>query len=245
MKTKKFLNRFPSRYSNFGSGEKSNTYLNLLKDYLHAFSLEADFASSESMAIQLLEEGKDKGKIQYNLLIVDYDTPESGGIDFIHRIKQLSIFDEPPKSILIIPLVREDLFEKLESEEIDFGITKPIIPSILYNGIVELFKTKVLEFYEPSDHVKKHAFTAEYPYHILVVEDNKTNQFIAKSILEQSGFKVSLADDGKQGYDFFVENQDDLDLILMDLHMPVMNGLDSASMIRGVNAIIPIIAMDG
>lgn len=216
----------------------------MLKGYLASFNMVADFASSEASAIQLIEKvAEDNGK-PYNLLIVDYETPHDGGIEFFSKIKNLPSLKEIPKCIMMIPLIREDLFERIEVAGIDFGISKPIIPSLLYNGIVELFKTKVLEIHDSSAlRGKQDAFTVEYPYHILIVEDNKTNQFIAQSILEQAGFKVSLSDDGKEGYEFFVQNQNDLDLILMDLHMPILNGFDSTSLIRKINSEIPIIAM--
>jgi CheY-like chemotaxis protein len=144
----------------------------------------------------------------------------------------------------MVPLTREDLYEKLESAKVDFGITKPIIPSVLYNGILEIFKMQVYGIYDRSSSEKKtEIFTVDHPYHVLIVEDNKTNQFIAQSILEQSGFKISLADNGQEGYDFFVQHQNDLDLILMDLHMPILNGYDAAELIRKVDADIPIMAM--
>lgn len=74
-----------------------------------------------------------------------------------------------------------------------------------------------------------------YTYHVLVVEDNKTNQFIAEAMLEQAGMIVEIADNGQLGYDFFAAHQHEIDIILMDLHMPVMNGYDSARKIREID----------
>ena len=82
-----------------------------------------------------------------------------------------------------------------------------------------------------------------YTYHVLVVEDNKTNQFIAEAMLEQAGMIVEIADNGQLGYDFFAAHQHEIDIILMDLHMPVMNGYDSARKIREIDQEIPIVAM--
>lgn len=223
--------------------EKSPFYTNLLKEYLHAFHIESDFASSEMEALQLMDKAKAESRT-YDLLILDYETPSDGGIVFFNRLKHTLKPAELPKCILMIPLTREDLLERIEAEGIDFGLNKPILPSILYNAIVEIFKLKVLEIHDAANLAgTQDKRTVDYPYHVLIVEDNKTNQFIAQSILEQFGFRVSLADDGKAGYEFFTAHQDNLDLILMDLHMPVCNGFEASKLIRKMDAKIPIVAM--
>lgn len=223
--------------------QKNNNDSNLLNDYLNSFNLYAEFASTGDSAMQLIKKASAENKT-YNLLIIDNETPEEGGIEFFSKIKNQSFIKEVPKCILIIPLLRDDFFEKLKAAKIDFGITKPIVPSILYNAIVEIFKIEILETHDSLEHMAKQgAITVEYPYHVLIVEDNKTNQFIAKSILEQSGFKVSLADNGLEGYEFFATNQKNIDLILMDIQMPVLNGIDSTILIRKIDDDIPIIAM--
>jgi len=224
--------------------EKSAFYRNLLSDYLNSFNMVAEFASSEARAIELMEKVSMEDGKSYNLLIVDYETPHDGAITFCTKVKRLPFLKEVPKFIVMIPLSKEELFENLEGAGLDFGVTKPIIPSILYNGIIETFKINVLETHDSSMLInKQEPFMVEYPYHVLIVEDNKTNQFIAQSILEQSGFRVTLAENGMEGYELFSKNQKDLDLILMDIHMPVMNGYEATSLIRNVDSNIPIIAM--
>jgi two-component system, sensor histidine kinase and response regulator len=224
--------------------EKNKFYVNLLKDYLNSFGMIAEFAESEYRALQMIESVTCEKEKPYNLLIVDYETPIENGIEFYKKIKKLPYLKQVPKCILLLALSEEELFEKLEEEGLDFGITKPIIPSILYNSIVEIFKMEVLEIYE-NDSLEGNVdtFVAPYPYQILVVEDNKTNQFIAKSILEQSGFKVVITENGKEGYEFFKNNKTEIDLILMDLHMPVMDGLEASTKIREIDSNVPIIAM--
>ena len=77
----------------------------------------------------------------------------------------------------------------------------------------------------------------------MLVEDNSTNQLIAKSVLKQAGIEAITAADGQIGVELFEENQSDLDLVLMDLHMPIMNGYEAAQKIRQINSSIPIVAM--
>lgn len=75
---------------------------------------------------------------------------------------------------------------------------------------------------------------------VLVAEDNDINQVVAKSLLEDLGLKVVLANNGKQAVD--LAHNHNFDLILMDLHMPEMNGSEAAFALRQANITIPIIA---
>ena len=82
---------------------------------------------------------------------------------------------------------------------------------------------------------------------VLVVEDNTLNAKFADAVLRRLGHQVDFAHNGKVGVEKFLNN--DYDLILMDIQMPVMNGLEAASKIReyeeqmGVKNRIPIIAI--
>ncbi len=78
---------------------------------------------------------------------------------------------------------------------------------------------------------------------ILLVEDNEVNQMIAQTILEEVGLAVSVANNGLEGYEAMYK--DDFDLVIMDIQMPVMDGLSAAKKIRENTqfAHIPIIAM--
>ena len=144
---------------------------------------------------------------------------------------------------MLLPMMREDLFDQLDSQGVDIGIGKPIIPSVLYNGILEIFRTKAIV---ANQEFKQEAINKDimaHHYGILVVEDNKTNQLIAKSLLEPVGFRVWLGNDGQEGIDLFKSHRSEIDLILMDLHMPVLNGYEAAEQIRVLSADIPIVAM--
>ncbi|KAA3612535.1 MAG: response regulator [Calditrichaeota bacterium] len=77
--------------------------------------------------------------------------------------------------------------------------------------------------------------------HILLVEDNLINQKVAKRLLTNNSFKVDVANNGQQAVDMFIEKK--YDLILMDLQMPVMDGLTASRKIREFDDDIPIIAL--
>jgi len=78
--------------------------------------------------------------------------------------------------------------------------------------------------------------------HILLVEDNVTNQEIILGFLEESGILVSIAPNGREAVERFREHRD-FDLIFMDLQMPVMDGYEATQKIREIDREIPIIAL--
>lgn len=220
------------------ANENSRTQLAGLFD---SFGISADLSASAQDALQRIRDAAGEGGDPYNLLVVDFSTPTEGGIEFMKDIRNLSLLPPSAKYIMILPITREDLFEELEQAGIDFGITKPIIPSVLYNGIIEIYEINPPEGRQKAG--KSQDPVTDYPYSLLLVEDNTTNQFIAKSILEQAGFRVSTASNGQEGYQFFADNRDSIDLILMDLHMPVMDGYTASGLIRELDAEVPIVAM--
>ncbi|MGK0386883.1 MAG: signal transduction histidine kinase/ActR/RegA family two-component response regulator, partial [Patiriisocius sp.] len=77
--------------------------------------------------------------------------------------------------------------------------------------------------------------------HILIVDDNKINQKVTQKILQSKNFRCSLADDGIQAVTMAQKN--DYGLILMDIHMPNMGGVEATKAIRNFNKNIPIIAL--
>lgn len=144
---------------------------------------------------------------------------------------------------MLLPMMREDLFDRLSEHGIDMGIGKPIIPSILLNGILDIFNLKAVSGSRPSLNIESVPTMINKPCLVLLAEDNKTNQLVAKSLLEQVGIEVITANNGKEAVDLYKENMDSINLILLDLHMPVMNGYETAEKIRELSAKVPIVAM--
>ncbi|MDC8002427.1 response regulator [Aureisphaera galaxeae] len=77
--------------------------------------------------------------------------------------------------------------------------------------------------------------------HVLVVDDNRINQKITQKILETRHFQCSLANDGLEAISLAEKNE--YDLILMDIHMPNMNGIEATKIIRKLDTATPIVAL--
>jgi signal transduction histidine kinase/ActR/RegA family two-component response regulator len=82
---------------------------------------------------------------------------------------------------------------------------------------------------------------AQFTGNVLVVEDNEINQVVAEQILLSYGLQVDIANDGQQCIEAL--EQLDYDLVLMDLHMPNIDGFEACSIIRQTNPDIPIVAL--
>ena len=144
---------------------------------------------------------------------------------------------------MIFPMMRYDLFEKINEYGIDIGIGKPLIPSILLNGILDIFHLRAVCGSKTPAEVESAPAKLDKTHHVLLAEGNKTNQLIVKSLLEQVGIDTIIANDGKEAVELYKERGSDIDLILMDLHMPGMNGYEAAEKIRELSTEVPIVAM--
>ncbi len=224
--------------------EKNAASMNIIDSYLGAFGMDCELTTSPEIASNMLETANDKFSRPYDLFVLDFNTPPEGGFNYVQALRQNNRIARMPKIIMMLPMTKEDLFDRLEEFGVDIGIGKPIIPSILFNEILELFEIKDItanEFFEKGAAVTNDS--AEVPGCVLIAEDNKTNQLIAKTLLQQSGLITLVASDGKAAVDVFNVHREEVDLVLMDLHMPVMNGYDAAKEIRNISGTVPIVAM--
>ncbi|MEW7292510.1 tetratricopeptide repeat-containing hybrid sensor histidine kinase/response regulator [Aquimarina sp. 2304DJ70-9] len=102
----------------------------------------------------------------------------------------------------------------------------------------EIFEDKSTDYIEAA---KKIDYSAMIEKHILIVEDNKINQLITRKILEKNKIICDVADNGDIAVNKAKENS--FDLILMDIHMPGISGIEATKQIREFDKEIPIIAL--
>lgn len=174
----------------------------------------------------------------FDLALIDWKMPDMDGVETTRRIRELT---GPNTMIIIISAYDWSMIEaEAKAAGADYFIAKPLFKATLYDTLIQLQITHN----EPE--VKK-------GYHlngqrVLLVEDNVLNMEIAKSLLEMHQMEVDTAEDGAEALEKFQSMPENYYLaILMDIRMPVMNGLDAARSIRGLlrkdAGAIPIIAM--
>lgn len=223
--------------------EKTGASMNLIEGYLRNLGMDCELTTSQASAMSMLEAADGNFSKPFDLFILDYETPSEGGFKFLESVQSNPKIVKQPKVIMLLPMLREDLFDQLGQGGVYIGIGKPIIPSILLNAILDIFGLKAVSASQPAKKPEINPAGLNKPYTVLVAEDNKTNQLIARSILQQVGVEVLLADDGKSAVDLYTRNSHQIGLVLMDLHMPVMNGYEAAQEIRKISRQVPIVAM--
>ncbi|MBJ2357223.1 transporter substrate-binding domain-containing protein [Sphaerochaeta sp. S2] len=193
------------------------------------YQIQYEGVTSFGLALKALEETHD-----YDLLVMEYH-PSMVLPDGLYKLLSNQTASRP-KLLVISPDRIEPEKEQLLS--CDLVIMLPLINSVLFNGLLQLFGTNTPSLQTAKEKVDREQNAS---FSVLVVEDNATNQIIAKELFEQIDATVYLASNGKEGYERFLEHEDIIDCILMDLHMDVMNGYESSKLIREKNQEVPLL----
>jgi CheY-like chemotaxis protein len=109
-------------------------------------------------------------------------------------------------------------------------LTKPIKPSQVYEALIALFNRPSEDSPVSSSAEQSEPQAAEFPLRILLAEDNLVNQKVALRILQRLGYQADVAQNGVQVLEAL--HRQSYDLILMDVQMPVMDGLTATQRIR-------------
>lgn len=177
---------------------------------------------------------------EYDVCLIDWRMPDLDGIEVTRRIREIV---GPDTTIIIITAYDWGPIEKSAREAgADAFLAKPIFASALYNALLSITGIEKAIYTAAPD--MQHPEL--YGRHVLLAEDNELNREIAVELLKMAGITVDWAENGKDAVDKFLTN-DNYDLILMDVQMPVMDGHLAAEAIRRSNhpraEMIPIIAM--
>ncbi len=217
----------------------------ILKEALESFSFDVTLAESGEEAVRLYDMHAGN---PFELILIDWKMPGMDGLE-TSRVLLAKNAERTPKIILITAFGGEEIAEQAYSVGIKAFLQKPVTYSTLFDSIMELLGKDIRTKRAGSEkgHKYKEAIRLIRGARILLTEDNEINQQVATELLEQAGFIIEIANNGKECCEkvFASGIPSKYDLILMDLQMPVMDGYTAAEEIRKNPAYndLPIVAM--
>lgn len=207
-------------------------------DTLAELGLIAEWTQDGMEAIRMVEEQHAKGE-DYHFVLIDWQMPNMDGIETIRELRKRITADIP---IFIISAYNwTDVENVLDDTEIAGFISKPLFKSNLYMHLTQYIDHEALQ--ENTDDE-----TVDFTGHtLLLAEDNDINYEIVDEVLSAYGIKIERAENGKVCVEMFeAADKGYYSAILMDVHMPVMDGYEATKTIRAMDRednALPIIAM--
>jgi len=216
----------------------------ILQDILESFSFEVYLSASGKEALEEIERA-DNDK-PFELVIMDWKMPVMDGIEASKRIKNHRKLTKIPPIVLVTAYGREEVMRQADEIGLDGYLLKPVNSSVMFDAIMQALGKEIQDVVR-ADRRKEQGnedLSAISGARVLLVEDNEINQQVAQEILQGAGLIVTVANNGQEGVDAARENE--YDIILMDIQMPVMDGYTATHAIRNLKSEIrnlPIIAM--
>ncbi|RQO61779.1 histidine kinase [Paucibacter sp. KBW04] len=215
----------------------------LMRELLLGMGAEVACADSGRAALSAVQEAQSEKK-PFDLLVLDWRMPEMNGIETAQAIHALQLKPRP-RLLMATAFGRDEVLQYQRSKLIDAVLIKPVYTSSLCAALQQALMEEATDLQAGANTQDANAglLAQIYGARILLVDDNEFNQFVGAELLKSAGFRVDLANDGQMAVDK-VQAQD-YDAVLMDMQMPVMDGLAATRAIRALPrfAQLPIIAM--
>ncbi len=163
----------------------------------------------------------------FDLAILDVQMPEMSGIELARRIRQ----NPKGKRIPLVVLTSVGWESSHHYRELEFAafVSKPIKQSQLYNILLGVLSGRPTVRTTISANNYDVEFATRLPLKILIAEDNIVNQKVATQTLQRLGYRADVVSNGREALEAVARQH--YDVVLMDMQMPVMDGLESSRQI--------------
>ena len=222
----------------------------VLSELLRELGFVVESVSSGSAALQAVAEANDQTRA-FDFVLMDWQMPGMDGLEAVRLIKQMHPHTAP-FVLMVTAHRRQELLKGAQMLGVEHVLAKPISASLLVNTMMQLAglaPTKLQDMrHTPGSSSAEAALAPLAGARILLVEDNEINQLVACELLRGVGFVVEVADNGQIGVHQVHARHADAqpyDIVLMDMQMPVMDGITASRLIRESYSAqsLPIVAM--
>ncbi len=199
--------------------------------------------SSGEEALSALARASQSGR-PIDLVLMDWRLPGINGIETSRRIKENPTFSRIPEILMVSAFEREEVLAGHSDVIFDGFLSKPVNRKNLIDAIAAALGSNAAPAEPlPAANPVTTAVPGLAGRRVLLVEDNEVNRFLATELLSDLGIHVSIAVNGQECVDRV--HAEAFDLVLMDIQMPVMDGLAATKLLRAESRFqsLPIIAM--
>ena len=215
----------------------------VLGDLLMTMSFKVEEVGAGKTAI---EQVRDKAGTPeaFEIVFLDWQMPGMDGIETAEKIQALGL-DKPPHLVMVTAYGREEVMNAAHAAGIEDVLIKPVNASLLFDTAMRMLGAEVTDQRSAGDapSLLLEDMAMLKGARILLVEDNDLNQEVASEILRDAGFVVDIADNGQIAVNMVAQAA--YDIVLMDMQMPVMDGVTATIEIRKNESFneLPIVAM--